>query len=254
MQLLRTSKDKPLHKRPLWERPDLDHAQLISEFQRECHVVRRSIDGDLVKASLSIPLLTELQSYCCYDGCNDCTQLHQVCKLLSSFHLSNLCQRMPFSEEHMTANSQAGRMGCCFSLPPLAQQIAVSACILSRMTVNIHLHYIISCITLYQTLCCMQTIRDGKSIIIEGLHLDPGLYLYEFGKYGIRHLHTRNDSLLPSQASARQGDAVLVEPVNPEPINPDAAVQQGAELEPNSRYTCSSGPRCTCLFIKTLSH
>ncbi|KAL0041761.1 hypothetical protein WJX79_003730 [Trebouxia sp. C0005] len=126
-ELLRTSKDKPLHQRPLWERPDLDHAQLISEFQRECHVVRRSIDGDLVK-----------------------------------------------------------------------------------------------------------TIRDGKSIIIEGLHLDPGLYLYEFGKYGIRHLHTRSDSLLPSQASARQDDAVLVEPVNPEPINPDAAVQQGAELEPDS--------------------
>ncbi|KAA6417525.1 MAG: 2-phosphoglycerate expressed [Trebouxia sp. A1-2] len=46
-ELLRTSKDKPLHQRPLWERPDLDHAQLISEFQRECHVVRRSIDGDL---------------------------------------------------------------------------------------------------------------------------------------------------------------------------------------------------------------
>jgi hypothetical protein len=101
--------------------------------------------------------------------------------------------------------------------------------------------------------CCMQTIRDGKSIIIEGLHLDPGLYLYEFGKYGIRHLHTRSDSLVPSQASARQGDAVLVEPVNPEPINPDAAVQQGAELEPNSRYSCSAGSHCTCHFIKTCS-
>ena len=79
----------------------------------------------------------------------------------------------------------------------------------------------------------MQTIRDGKSIIIEGLHLDPGLYLEEFGKYGIRHLHTRNDSLLPSQGStAHQEAAVLVEPVNPEPINEDKAVQRGAELEP----------------------
>ncbi|DBA83828.1 TPA: hypothetical protein ACH3X1_006347 [Trebouxia sp. C0004] len=128
-ELLRTSKDKPLHQRPLWERPDLRHAQLITEFQRECNVVRRSIDGDLVK-----------------------------------------------------------------------------------------------------------TIRDGKSIIIEGLHLDPGLYLYEFGKYGIRHLHTRSDSWLPSGACARPGDAVLVEPVHPEPINPDAAVQQGAELQPDSSH------------------
>lgn len=102
--------------------------------------------------------------------------------------------------------------------------------------------------------CCAQTIRDGKSIIIEGLHLDPGLYLYEFGKYGIRHLHTRSDSLLPSQASTRQGDAVLVEPVNPESIDPDAAVQQGAELEPDSRYPCSSGLRRTCLVVKILSH
>ena len=40
----------------------------------------------------------------------------------------------------------------------------------------------------------MQSIRDGKPIIIEGLHLDPGLYLYEFGKYGVAHL-LRNSSL-----------------------------------------------------------
>lgn len=83
----------------------------------------------------------------------------------------------------------------------------------------------------------MQTIRDGKSIIIEGLHLDPGLYLYEFGKYGIRHLHTRNDSMLPSQASTgQQEDPVLVEPVNPEPLNPDKDVQKGAQLQPDDRF------------------
>ncbi|KAK9837746.1 hypothetical protein WJX74_004123 [Apatococcus lobatus] len=39
-----------------------------------------------------------------------------------------------------------------------------------------------------------KSIRDGKPIIIEGLHLDPGLYLYEFGKYGVAHL-LRNSSL-----------------------------------------------------------
>lgn len=49
VQLLRTSQDKPLNGRPLWERSDLDGQQLVNEFQRECHVVRRSIDGDLVK-------------------------------------------------------------------------------------------------------------------------------------------------------------------------------------------------------------
>lgn len=49
LQLLRTSEDKPLNGRPLWERSDLDAGQLANEFQRECHVVRRSIDGDLVK-------------------------------------------------------------------------------------------------------------------------------------------------------------------------------------------------------------
>lgn len=83
----------------------------------------------------------------------------------------------------------------------------------------------------------LQTIRDGKSIIIEGLHLDPGLYLHEFGKYGISHLHTRSDSMLPAQPdTARPGDAVLVEPVNPEPMNPDRDVQRGARLEPDDRY------------------
>ena len=83
----------------------------------------------------------------------------------------------------------------------------------------------------------VQTIRDGKSIIIEGLHLDPGLYLYEFGKYGIRHLHTRNDSMLPGQSDpAQQQDAVLVEPLNPEPMNPDVDVQRGAQLGPDDRF------------------
>ena len=33
-----------------------------------------------------------------------------------------------------------------------------------------------------------QCIVDGKSIIIEGMHLDPGLYLYEFARYSQAHL------------------------------------------------------------------
>lgn len=97
------------------------------------------------------------------------------------------------------------------------------------------------CVDLHNPPFALQTIRDGKSIIIEGLHLDPGLYLYEFGKYGIRHLHSRADSLLPSQQSnTHQDEALLVEPVNPEPLNPDENVQEAAALEPaedSGRYT-----------------
>ena len=34
----------------------------------------------------------------------------------------------------------------------------------------------------------MQCLTDGKSIIMEGMHLDPGLYLYEFARYSQAHL------------------------------------------------------------------
>ena len=33
-----------------------------------------------------------------------------------------------------------------------------------------------------------QCLTDGKSIIMEGMHLDPGLYLYEFARYSQAHL------------------------------------------------------------------
>ena len=49
VQLLRSADDMPMNGKPLWERSDLDATQLVTEFQRECQVVRRSIDGDLVK-------------------------------------------------------------------------------------------------------------------------------------------------------------------------------------------------------------
>ncbi|KAK9815940.1 hypothetical protein WJX72_012313 [[Myrmecia] bisecta] len=79
--LIRLSEDSPLQQTPLWERSELPPTHLVNEFQRECRIVRKGVEGDLIKA-----------------------------------------------------------------------------------------------------------IRDGKSIIIEGLHLDPGLYLYEFGRYGLMHL------------------------------------------------------------------
>ena len=33
---------------------------------------------------------------------------------------------------------------------------------------------------------CAQSIRDGKSLILEGTYLDPGLYLREFGLGGVQ--------------------------------------------------------------------
>ncbi|GAB4819330.1 hypothetical protein N2152v2_006376 [Parachlorella kessleri] len=77
-ELLRTSGLSSLSSTPLWSREGLADDDLISEFQQECRIIRRGLDGDLCKS-----------------------------------------------------------------------------------------------------------IKDGKPIIIEGLHLDPGLYLDEFGRHGM---------------------------------------------------------------------
>lgn len=37
----------------------------------------------------------------------------------------------------------------------------------------------------------LQTLSDGKPIIIEGMHLDPGLYIQDFGRMGIIMLPAR---------------------------------------------------------------
>lgn len=52
-QLLRGAEDSPLARDPLWERPDLAPGALVGEFQRECRVVRKGVDGDLHKVSLA---------------------------------------------------------------------------------------------------------------------------------------------------------------------------------------------------------
>jgi hypothetical protein len=49
--LLRLSEDSPLCRVPLWERGDLGETQLLGEFQRECAMVRKGIDGDLLKVA-----------------------------------------------------------------------------------------------------------------------------------------------------------------------------------------------------------
>ena len=47
----------------------------------------------------------------------------------------------------------------------------------------------------------MQAVKDGKSVIIEGMHNDPGLYLYEFAHCGLQHL--QNSSAYRSHAGRR---------------------------------------------------
>ena len=59
-------------------------------------------------------------------------------------------------------------------------------------------------------------------------------------------MHSRADSLLPSQQSMlHQDDALLVEPINAEPLKPGEGVQEAAALEPEddlARYIHSSSP------------
>jgi hypothetical protein len=49
LQLLRAGGDSPLHAVPLWCRPGLSDAGLVAEFRREARVVRKGMDGDLIK-------------------------------------------------------------------------------------------------------------------------------------------------------------------------------------------------------------
>ena len=53
LQLLHGQDEEgPLHKVPLWNREDLDDACLVGEFQRECRVMRKGVNGDLIKVRL----------------------------------------------------------------------------------------------------------------------------------------------------------------------------------------------------------
>ena len=48
-QLLRTTGMTTLDASPLWDRADLSSDDLLAEYQRECGIVRRGINGDLTK-------------------------------------------------------------------------------------------------------------------------------------------------------------------------------------------------------------
>ncbi|KAJ7535113.1 hypothetical protein O6H91_12G018700 [Diphasiastrum complanatum] len=49
-ELLRTSTDAPLTSTPIWEREFQSPEELLTEFCRECRIVRKGLDGDLRKA------------------------------------------------------------------------------------------------------------------------------------------------------------------------------------------------------------
>ena len=58
LQLLRDSEGRLLHRLPLWDREDLENADLIAEFQREARVVRKAVTGDLTKVERDLSPFT----------------------------------------------------------------------------------------------------------------------------------------------------------------------------------------------------
>ncbi|KAK9831529.1 hypothetical protein WJX81_006265 [Elliptochloris bilobata] len=142
-ELLRSAEDSPLAAAPLWERQGLAPGALVGEFQRECRVVRKGVDGDLHKC-----------------------------------------------------------------------------------------------------------IRDGKSIIMEGLHLDPGLYLHEFGRYGQAHLLERGAPSSSGDTEQRSGNGAHV-------LN-EADVLRAAARPPSRRSAsfmlAPSGSRLAPILAKPGDH
>lgn len=54
MQLLRAGPDSPLARQPLWCRPGIVDRGLVGEFRREARVVRKGMEGDLIKVRLCV--------------------------------------------------------------------------------------------------------------------------------------------------------------------------------------------------------
>lgn len=83
---------------------------------------------------------------------------------------------------------------------------------------------------------CAQCIRDGKSIIMEGLHLDPGLYLYEFGRYGQAHLL---EAAAPPRAPLRQAETPC-QTADPECTTSAAARAGAVKWRPPEACACAA--------------
>jgi hypothetical protein len=83
-----------------------------------------------------------------------------------------------------------------------------------------------------ESLCwVLQCIRDGKSIIVEGLHLDPGLYLSEFQQYRGPRSITPNPvpPLKPQMPSSDEGGATEEDLPGPQAEHRSAVQPQGPE-------------------------
>ena len=52
---MRMAEDAPLGRAPLWERGDLSREGLVLEYLRECRVVRKGLDGNLLKVRATAP-------------------------------------------------------------------------------------------------------------------------------------------------------------------------------------------------------
>lgn len=76
-----------------------------------------------------------------------------------------------------------------------------------------------------------QCIRDGKSIIIEGLHIDPGLFLLEFGdSRGVSPTSSGGGLDLASGDPRSSSSEVPVPVVEPVPISAGAAAEVQAHM------------------------
>ena len=66
VQLMRMAEGAPLGRRPLWERGDLSREALVLEYLRECRIVRKGLDGNLLKARnmALLPLHTSPVHWC----------------------------------------------------------------------------------------------------------------------------------------------------------------------------------------------
>lgn len=65
LQLLRHDKDSPLGHHPLWCRPGLVDAGLVSEFRREARVVHKGMEGDLNKVRGGVSTaVSRVHSFC----------------------------------------------------------------------------------------------------------------------------------------------------------------------------------------------
>jgi hypothetical protein len=198
--LLRAGEGSQLSKQPLWARTDLGDgggggggssgcggsgsnsaggggggagpgdAALLGEFRRECRVVRQAMQGDLVKVRGR------------GGGCGATGQharwLHRA---------SPAARPAPRGSSRRWVVREAGgrTQGRRVALASDPQRAAASHLAATRLCA------LARCAPSAPRIITPQTISDGKPIIIEGLHLDPALFIPEFARTGVIMLPAR---------------------------------------------------------------